>query len=640
MLAIYAGSAYVIFEASTLIFPRWGLPDWTIDLVLYLLILGAIITFVVSWVYDVTPEGVQKTKPVSEALEGEAPPTPNGWKIASYISLVVILVLIVLNILPRTGEKEILEKSIAVLPFRNDSPDEEKMYFINGTMEAILDNLCKIKDLRVPGRTSVEQYRGVAKPIPEIAEEMNVSYILEGSGQKLGNRILLSIQLLDGKNDQHLWSIQYDREIQKVEDLIDIQSEVAQLVAAEIETIITPVEKQLIEKIPTTNQAAYDFYQRGEEERRKYSFDDSLALERAEDFYHYALEEDSTFALAYTGLAWVYWNMHYGEEFLTENFMDSVLNLTDIALSFDDQLAEAYVIRGEYYRRHNNKEQAIKEYDKALKFNPNDWQAYWNKAILYNFEDLVKCIDNYQKAALLHRGPFLPGLYLDLSNAYAFVGFKEKSRYYIEEKLKLDNDSASYYDFLAHLEELIPNYEKAIEFGKKAYAIDSTDFWINTHLGLYHSCLGQFEESLKYYKTSEKIQRALNRPGLLNIFRIGHAYWENGFIEEAELYFNTGLKSYNEMIELDRNYARDYFTFYNLAAAYAFLGDKEKAFEYLRLFNRVQVKPLFGVSVIKNDRLFDSIRDEPEFQQIVRNVEAQYQAEHERVRKWLEENDR
>ncbi len=94
------------------------------------------------------------------------------------------------------------------------------------------------------------------------------------------------------------------------------------------------------------------------------------------------------------------------------------------------------------------------------------------------------------------------------------------------------------------------------------------------------------------------------------------------------------------MIELDRNYARDYFTFYNLAAVHAFLGDKEKAYEYLRLFNQGQMMPLFGISDIKNDPLFDRIRDEPEFQQIVRDVEAKYQAERERVRKWLEENDR
>ncbi len=103
------------------------------------------------------------------------PKSSSSWRIASYISFVVIVALIVLNIIPRTGNREILDKSIAVLPFRNDSPDQERMYFINGTMEAILDNLCKIEDLRVPGRTSVEQYRDNPKPIPVVAEEMNVS---------------------------------------------------------------------------------------------------------------------------------------------------------------------------------------------------------------------------------------------------------------------------------------------------------------------------------------------------------------------------------------------------------------------------------------------------------------------------------
>ena len=222
ILAIYAGSAYVAFEASTLIFPRWGLPDWTIDMVLYLLILGAIVTFVVSWIYDVTPDGIQKTKPVSEAQEGEVPATPNGWKIASYISFVVIIALIVLNVIPRTGKKEILEKSIAVLPFQNDSTDPENISNINGTMESILNNLSKIKDLRVVSRSSVEQYRGADAYIPEVAEKLNVSYILEGSGQKYGDHIRMTLQLID-KNDSHIWSEQYDRKIEKVEDYISLQ---------------------------------------------------------------------------------------------------------------------------------------------------------------------------------------------------------------------------------------------------------------------------------------------------------------------------------------------------------------------------------------------------------------------------------
>ena len=161
------------------------------------------------------------------------------------------------------------------LPFKNDSPDQERMYFINGTMEAILDNLCKIEDLRVPGRTSVEQYRDNPKPIPTVAEELDVSYILEGSGHRDGNNVRLIIQLLDGRKDQHLWSKTYDSDI---EEIFSMQSEIAQLVAAEIEAFITPEEKQLIEKVPTANLTALDFYQRGNEERRKYSSDNRETL--------------------------------------------------------------------------------------------------------------------------------------------------------------------------------------------------------------------------------------------------------------------------------------------------------------------------------------------------------------------------
>lgn len=231
---------------------------------------------------------------------------------------------------------EDLEKSIAVLPFRNDSPDQERMYFINGTMEAILDNLCKIKDLRVPGRTSVEQYRDNPPPIPTIAKELDVNYILEGSGHRDGNNVRLFVQLLDGRKDKHLWSKTYDADI---EDISPMQSEIAQLVASEIEAIITPEEKQLITKIPTTNLTAYDYYQQGMEAGNK--GDNG----RAEKLYHKALENDSTFAIAYVKLGWIFWDRHYWETYFTKNFLDSSLLMANIALSHDNQLAEAYTLK-------------------------------------------------------------------------------------------------------------------------------------------------------------------------------------------------------------------------------------------------------------------------------------------------------
>jgi len=645
VITVYAAVAFVILQLVEILAPSLRLPDWTMNLILVLLIVGFIIAVILSWIYDVEPEGgIVKTEPAHKAQEEDIPKSSNSWRIASYISFVVIVALIMLNIIPRTNRsdiKEILDKSIAVLPFINDSPDEENTYFINGTMEAIIDNLCKIEDLRVVGRTSVEQYRNAPKPIRVIAEEMNVSYILEGSGQKDSNKVRLTLQLIDGINDQHLWSSPYIKEIE-IGQIFDLQSEIAELVAGEIKAVITPEEKQLIEKTPTSSLTAYDFYQRGIEEHAKYWLDNTNreALERAEGLYHKALEYDSAFALAYTGLAKVYRNKHYWEEFLEEDFMDSMLILADIALSLDDQLAEAYLIRGDYYKLNNKKEQAAKEYDKAIKFNPNSWQAYRGKGTLNYQADFIEAIDNLHTAALLHKGPFMSRLYSNLGFVYALAGFNEKAIYYKTEALKLDDDSADYYNFLADCEESSLNFEKAIEFGKKSLAIDSTDDWVNYRLGVVHSFLGFNEEYLAYLKKYSKRIESLDKLGLNGIFRLGHAYWVNGFKEEAEGYFNKGLRLHNEMLELGRHYlAADFIAFYNLAAVYAFLGDKEQAYENLRLVNPKPRVPFWLIKDLKNDPLFESIRDEPEFQQIVRDVEAKYHADHEEVRQWLEENE-
>jgi len=145
------------------------------------------------------------------------------------------------------------EKSVAVLPFRNDSHDEENTYFINGLMEEILNNLQKIKDLRVISRTSVEQYRNQTKTIPEIAKELGVNYIVEGSAQKYGNSFRLRTQLIMAAKENHLWGESYQQKITEVEDIFIVQSQIAEKIAQELKVIITPEEKQLIEKIPTKN---------------------------------------------------------------------------------------------------------------------------------------------------------------------------------------------------------------------------------------------------------------------------------------------------------------------------------------------------------------------------------------------------
>jgi len=650
VITVYAAAAFVILELVDILAPSLGLPDWTLNLVLILLCVGFIIAVILSWIYDIHPEGgIVKTEPAEKVTEEDKPVSSKSWKIASYISFVVIVALIVLNIIPRTNRsdiKEILDKSIAVLPFINDSPEEENAYFINGIMEEILISLQVIKDFRVPGRTSVEQYRNPTKSIPEIASEMNVAYIVEGSGQRYGNKIRLRVQLVEGATDKHIWADSYDEVINEPEDIFRIQSQIAKSIANELQAIITPEEKQLIEKVPTTSLTAYDFYQRGREEYEDYlqGIAGREALERAENLYHKALDYDSTFALAYTGLAWIYRNENYRETYFNENFLDSVLILADIALSFDDQLSDAYVVKGWYYQEHNKKEQAINEFDKAIKLNPNDWWAYYGKGGLYADEnDYKNAIENRHKAASLYRGPFLPRIYKSLAYYFLSIGFRETCEKYVKEALALDNDSASYYFVLAMSESDHGNFKKSIEFFERSIAIDSTDWDDYFMIGNNYIYLGQFEEALTYYQKAKNVQ--LNRDifeplSLGAMLRLGQTYLNIGKKEEAAYHLNRARELINEVDDLDRKPLYTEITqIYSRALLYTCLGDKDKAFEYLRFFYQTQYVPVWLVIQFKVEPAFNSIRDEPEFQQIVRDVETKYQAEHERVRQWLEEND-
>jgi TolB-like protein/Tfp pilus assembly protein PilF len=534
-----------------------------------------------------------------------------------------------------------LEKSIAVLPFRNDSPNDSTTYFLNGVMEEILNNLQKISDFsRVLSRNSVEQFRNnTTKSTPEIAKRLNVNYIVEGSGQKYGNKFVLRVQLIVANNEKHLWGKSYDREIRETSDIISIQSEIAQSIAAELKTIITPKEKQLINKIPTTNLTAYDFYQQGREEETKYWINGNKAsLQKAEELYHKALKYDSTFALAYSGLARVYWYKHYlkEKEYLSKNFGDSVLILTNIALSFNNQLSEAYTLRGNYYSEIGKPEQAIEEFDKAIKLNPNDWSAYAEKGNFYWSTDLVNNIYYLQKAASINLGAELPDLLGEIGWAYHSAGFPDKAKQCIQDKFKLDGDSLSYYLNLAGIEFWLENFNKSIEFSEKCHAIDSTNFNVLDMLGKGYAWLGKYEESLKYYRKELKI---LNKGeiGINEMASIGYVYLQNGYKAEAENYFNEQIKNCNSVIELKRGWGQKLYEYYDLASAYAPIGDKDKAFKNLRILNQIQRVPLWMVTCMKKDPLFNSIRNEPEFQQIAKDIEAKYQAEHERVRKWLEE---
>jgi TolB-like protein len=555
------------------------------------------------------------------------------------VVVIVVVALFIFNVIGGNKESKEIEKSIAVLPFIDDSRNEENTAFINGLMDEILINLQTIKDLSVPGRTSVEQYRNnVTKSLPEIAKELGVNYIVEGSGQKYGNTFRLRVQLLEGAKGRHLWGETYEQKIENVEDIFSIQSQIAQSIADELKAVITPQEKELIEKVPTSSLTAYDFYQRGREEYLKnlsnvqyfaYTLGGNKMeeLKRAEIFYHEALKYDPQFARAYTGLAWVYLYKNYWDTYFSKNFLDSVIILVNIALSYDDQLPEAFTLKGHYYNETGEPEQALAAYDRAIKLNPNDWEAYYRKGQLYSVNDLVKSVENYHKAG-------------SLGFEYIWTGFTEKAKNYYREAFKLDGDSLEYLIGLGSIEFFSGNTGNSVDFYLKGYTIDTNNTLILLYLGSSYMYLEQYKISFNYYKKYLERLKIFGGSPLNYMHRIGYVYWQNGYEDEAEYCFDEQINYCNEMIELGRSLIQTLLPYYDLAAVYAFRGEKDKAYENLRIYNNQRKIEILGiVNLIRFDPLFDSIRDEPEFQQIVRDMEAKYQAEHERVRKWLEERN-
>jgi len=268
---------------------------------------------------------------------------------------------------PRSSEPE---RSIAVLPFINDSPDQENTYFINGLMEEILGNLQKIKALRVISRTSVEQYRDRKKSVREIAEELGVNYIVEGSAQKYGSAFRLRAQLIMAARETHLWGESFQQKITDVEDIFNIQIRIAKSIAEELRAVISPEEKKLIEKIPVADLAVYDEYLKA----RSYIIDGRReVMTKALESLTGAVAKNPDWAPLYAGLAeaWLWMQQNAYEQ--PSVAAPQIIENLNKALVLDPDLAEAHYLSAMIAHLVDwDWEKSEKEFLRALAINPND----------------------------------------------------------------------------------------------------------------------------------------------------------------------------------------------------------------------------------------------------------------------------
>lgn len=643
VITVYAAAAFVILEVISIIVEPLKLPEWTLPLVIILLSIGFILSIIFSWVYDITPEGIEITKPSSHKKSSKKQPASKGWKITTYASAFIIIGFVIFYVVGN-NKKSIyisnLKKSIAVIPFENWSQSEEYSYMGDAIANEIITQLYKIKEFYIPAFTSTSEYKGTDKPsIPQIGKELNVNFVIGGTVERQEDEVSIHVWVIQADIGNTIWANEFNG---KWKNIFTIRADIAKNIAQELETLLSPEEIEQIENRPTLSLNAYDFYLEGHEEHVKFWLDNKNreALKKAEGLYLEALEHDSTFARAYAGLAFAYWDKNFWRDYFSDSFMDSVLILTEKAFNYDSQLSDVYNLRGRYYRQKGEIKLAISEYDKAIKINPNDWLAYWSKGILYSNFDGVKTLENLHKAADLNRGPQLQNIYSTMSFIYGLAGIRKWFTYYSEETLKLNGDSSSYCSRLALYENYQGNFMKAVEYGKKGFEIDSSNLEVIDRLAYNYMFLGMFDEALTFYEKYLNKMDTLKDLNINDQHRIAYTYWMVGNQKKADFYFNQQVEYCLKSIELNRPSAKAFLDYYDLAAVYAFRGEKEKAYENLNVFNEKPIMPFWMNTLIKQDPLFDPIRHEPEFQKIVREVEAKYKAEHERVKAWLEENNK
>src|SRR5437764_592891 len=289
--AAYVVAAGFLIQIASAAFPAWELPNWSLRLVIVLLLIGFPIALILAWAYDITPQGIQGT-----------PKTPGAHRRRNLILLVALAVIISASagffLLPR-AVREKIDKSVAVLPFQNLSSDPNNAYFADGIQEEVLTRLAKIADLKVISRASTQHYQGSPGNLAEIAKQLGVANILEGSVQKAADQVRVNVHLVNVQTGSQLWAETYDR---KLSDIFVIESEIAKGIVESLQAKLTGREEQALAARPTNNPQAYDAYLRGLafEARGNYSSD---ALFKAIDFYDLAVRLDPNFALAWARLS-------------------------------------------------------------------------------------------------------------------------------------------------------------------------------------------------------------------------------------------------------------------------------------------------------------------------------------------------
>ena len=569
----YAIVGWLLVQVATQVFPFLEIPNWVVRSVIVLIAVGFPIALVIAWAFEATPEGIKRTE-VADAMPAKGQ-KKRAW---IYVAVIAGLLSIGLFLLGRyTGQQtpsaesgrppatagSLPEKSIAVLPFESLSEDKSNAYFAEGVQDEILTRLAKVADLKVISRTSTQRFKSAPEDLREIAKQLGVMNILEGSVQKANDQVRVNVQLINAMTDAHLWAEIYDR---KLTDIFTVESDIAKTIADTLQARLTGSELSAISSRPTQDPVAQDLYVQG---RHFLALRRDDNLPRAIEFFHQAIARDANFAAAYAGLSEAlillprYTGAHPGETRpqsrvaalkaleLNPNLAEAHNALAKIAMDYDVDFGEA-----------------TREFKRAIELNPNYAGAHhWFSGTL---ESQGKFDEAIAESKL--------GTELD---PFSAVNLSDQGRVYGSAR-RFPEAKASF---------------------EKALAIDPAFSYAHWHYGEMLQVSGDLKGAAAEYAKS---RTASNTPEPIALS--GQLAAMMGRPEEAR----------QALMALDEMEKHRYVDFFWRALLYVGLGDKDRALQFLE--QSYANNEGYEIGLIRVDPMLDSLRAEPRFQALVKKV--------------------
>jgi TolB-like protein/Flp pilus assembly protein TadD len=563
----YAVVAWLVIQAASIFLPAFNAPQWAMQIIILILVVGFPISLAFSWAFEITPKGIVRE---SEVNPNASITHHTGRKI---IALTIVLAVIATGLLifqfirarsTPSSAVTVSNKSIAVLPFDNLSGDPENAYFSEGVQDEILTRLAKIAELKVISRTSTQRFKSTPNDLRQIAQQLGVANILEGSVQKANDRVRVNVQLIKAANDSHLWAETFDR---KLTDIFAVETEIAKAVADVLQAKLTGSEQHVIAARPTENTEAHQLYLKGRFFWNKRTGND---LKKSIDYFQQAIAADPNYALAYAGVADGYvWLPGYTVGTPRDCYPKAAAAAKK-ALELDGTLAEARTsLALAIWLYDFDSSQAIREFQRAIELNPNyaiAHQQYANNTLsaLGRFDDAI--VEGKRAVEL---DPL---------------------------SLVINTDAGANYYYARRYDEAIAQLRKTLEMDPGFYI---------AHLALAQALDAKGSRDAAIVECQKA--RALNDdPAVLGVLARAHGLSADKM--EAEKILDQLKKLSQER----------YVSAYSFALVYLGLGDKEEALHWLE--QSYQDRAGSDIGYIRVDPLLDPLRGDPRFEALAEKI--------------------